>query len=312
MENNNIIISIEEKEKENAKALTQSFARKDVKSRAYTNAIGAEVLLKYLEENHISSEPTYNMHSIRKILEEFDISDVMLSNIHIDTRIVYNEDEIFIPKSHFEYNITPDIYVVFKISKDYSKIKFLGFFEPKMINKNNSNENYYFIEKEKLSSPSDLKSFIEKFKGNTQKEYSEEEMNNAEFLIVSMADNNIEEKDKTELLTYLKESARLRDYFIEFENYEMLAYQATSLLGDEDEEDAPAEDATVTEENIAEENILTEEETPVEESTELAEPVIEESAAEELIEESTLIEGDVGEEYEVEPQEIEEYILKLI
>ena len=162
MENTNII-TIEEQEKEDARALTQSFARGDVKSRAYINALGAEVFLKYFEEQNISKERTYNLHNIRKILEEFDISDIKLSNIHIDVRVVFNENQIFIPKTHFEYNLLPDIYVVLKLAKDHSKTEFLGFFEPKLINKNNANDKYYFMEKEKLSSPVDLRNFIENF-----------------------------------------------------------------------------------------------------------------------------------------------------
>ena len=53
MENNNNIILIEEKEKEDARALTQSFARGDIKSRAYINALGAEVCAKYLRRENI-------------------------------------------------------------------------------------------------------------------------------------------------------------------------------------------------------------------------------------------------------------------
>ena len=89
MENTNTIL-IDEKEREDARALTQSFARADVKSRAYINALGAEVCLKYFRQENISDEPTYNLHNIRKILEEFDISDVMLSNIHIDVRVIFD------------------------------------------------------------------------------------------------------------------------------------------------------------------------------------------------------------------------------
>ena len=94
MENTTLII--DEKAKEDAKALTQSFVRADVRSRAFVNALGSEVCLRYLKENNISDEKTYNLHNIRKILEEFDIADVILSNIHIDVRVVYNENEIFI------------------------------------------------------------------------------------------------------------------------------------------------------------------------------------------------------------------------
>ena len=193
MENTTLII--DEKEKENAKALSQSFVKTDVKSRAYINALGAEVCLKYLKDEQIVSENVYNMHNIRKILEEFDISDIMLSNIHLDVRVVYDEDRIFIPKSHFEYNITPDIYVVLKMEKDCSKTELLGFFEPKMINKNNSNDEYYFMEKEKLSSPVDLKSFINNFETKFNNEYDEKSIEDAEILMVSVADNDITEQD---------------------------------------------------------------------------------------------------------------------
>jgi len=224
----NTTLLINEKEKENAKALTQSFARADIKSRAYVNALGAEACIKYLEEEGISASAVYNMHNIRKILEEFDISDVMLSNIYIDVRVIYNENEIFVPKAHFDYNLIPDIYVVLKINKDYSETEFLGFFEPKMINKNNENNEYYFIEKEKLSSPSDLKNYIENFNGNTNSAISEADAENAENLMIAMSDHNINETDKKTLLNFLKTNAEIRNKFVEFENFEMLAYQTAN------------------------------------------------------------------------------------
>ncbi len=253
MENN--ILLVDEKEKENARALTQSFVKKDVRSRAYTNVLGAEVCMQYLKDENIIDSEIYNIHSIRKFLEEFDISDIMLANIHIDVRVVYNENEIFIPKSHFEYNLVPDLYIVLKINNDYSQTEFLGFFEPKMLNKNNTNGEYYFIEKEKLSSPVDLKNFINNFKGSTSKEYSETELDDAEFLFISMADNSISNEDKKKLLDYLKNSASLRDRFIEFENFEMLSYKtANDVAFDDYLEDSSKEEQDnieITEENNA-------------------------------------------------------------
>ena len=95
--------------------------------------MGVELLKKYLESENIKTSDTKNLHSIKKILEETDISDIMFDNVHIDVRVVYDEKAIFIPKSHFEYNITPDIYVVLLLEKDFSHVKFLGFFEPRLI-----------------------------------------------------------------------------------------------------------------------------------------------------------------------------------
>ena len=272
MENTNTIL-IDEKEREDARALTQSFARADVKSRAYINALGAEVCLKYFRQENISDEPTYNLHNIRKILEEFDISDVMLSNIHIDVRVIFDENQIFIPKSHFEYNLLPDIYVVLKLAKDHQNTEFLGFFEPKLINKNNTNGDYYFIEKEKLSSPVDLKNYVNNFKGNSDIELSETDTNDAEFLIVSMTDNNITEEDKKKLINYLTQSARLRDSFIEFENFEMLSYQASNIVGLE----PPVKEADMDIADIPSEEI----------SNDIAEEVLDEASVAQLDEDIT-------------------------
>lgn len=220
------LIYVEENDRAEARVLAQSFVHNKTKSRAYINALGAELGMKYLALESINSSKTYNIHSVHKILEEFDISDIMLANMHIDVRVVFDENYIFIPKSHFRYEILPDIYLVLHLAQDHSHASFLGFFEPKLINKNNQNSEYYFIEKEKLTSPSNLKAFVESFKGNTTQSLSNAENEKAELLMISMADQNISEEETKELLKYLKKSADLRDKFIEFENFEILAYKA--------------------------------------------------------------------------------------
>ena len=182
--------------------------------------------MKYLASEDINISNIYNIHSIKKILEEIDISDVMLPNIHIDVRVVFDENVIFIPKSHFEYNLVPDIYLVFHLAKDISHVKFLGFFEPKLINKNNANNEYYFIEKEKLSPAVDLKKYVENFNGSHQENVSEDDLLNSERIIIAMSDNDITENDKKYLIQQLTKSAELRDKFIEYENFETLSYQA--------------------------------------------------------------------------------------
>lgn len=261
------LIYIEENDKKEARVLTQSFASKEVKSRAYINALGAELGMKYLALENINNTKTYNLHSVHKILEEMDISDIMLSNIHIDVRVIFDENLIFIPKSHFEYDILPDIYLVLNLSEDHSHAKFLGFFEPKLINKNNQNSDYYFIEKEKLSSPVNLKEFIENFKGSTTSSLSSEENDNAEMLMVSLLDQNVSKNEMKELLKYLAKSVDLRDKFIEFENFEVLSYKAEhspDVIIPKDIENEEPIDATLDDigeiNDLGEEEIFSEEE----------------------------------------------------
>ena len=190
------LIYIDEKDKHDASAAANAFAHKDVKNRAYINTLGADLAMKYLASENIDISNVYNIHSIKKILEELDISDIMLPNIHIDVRVIFDENIIFIPKSHFEFNLVPDIYLVFNLAKDFSHVKFMGFFEPKLINKSNANKDYYFIEKEKLSPATELKHFIENFHGNTREQLSQDDLSNSERIIIAMADNDISDNDK--------------------------------------------------------------------------------------------------------------------
>jgi len=220
------LIYIDEKDEINASITAREFTKEETKNRAYYNSLGAQLVKKFLASENIDVSNIYNIHNIRKILEEFDISDLMLNNIHIDVRVVFNENYIFIPKSHFNYEILPDIYLVLLMSNDKKYMKFLGFFEPKLINKNNQNEDFYFIEKEKLTSPVNLKAFIKRFHGNTAQEISGSELEEADMIMLSMVDHDVTDEDKKRLLKNLVKSAQLRDRFIEFENFELLAYGA--------------------------------------------------------------------------------------
>ncbi len=220
------LIYIEENDKNEAGINARHFAKEDVQNRAYYNTLGAQLIKKFLASENVDATNTYNIHTIKKVLEELDISDIMLGNIHIEVRVIFNENFIFIPKSHFQYEILPDIYLVLLMSNDKKYVKFMGFFEPKLINKNNQNEDYYFIEKEKLTPASNLKEYIENFKGNTEQPLSDEEIDTSDMLILSMIDHDITEQEKKTLLKNLVKSAKLRDRFIEFENFEALSYRA--------------------------------------------------------------------------------------
>ncbi len=190
--------------------------------RAYVNKLGAEICKKYLAQEDIDVSGIYSLHDIDKMLEKFDVADVILKNIHIDVRVVYDENLIFVPKSHFEWGLVPDVYFVL-LMNDTSCMKFLGFFEPRLINKNNQNSDYYFIEKEKLSSPVDLKQYIKDFKGDYTEKLSDDELEKCEFLAVSFNDDDISDYDEKYLIKMLVKSAELRKVLTEFGNFEKIA-----------------------------------------------------------------------------------------
>ena len=232
------IIRVEEEQKTEAQFMSKSFVNKAVKNRAFINSLGAELVIKYLNSKRIETENLHNLHSISKILEDIDIADVLLPNIHIDVRVVFDDNKIFIPKIHSEYGIEPDIYVVLKLrDEEYNSVELLGFFEPKQIDKNLQNADYYFIENSELRDPETLADYVSNFNGSTNIEVSEDDILKGRELYIAMTDYDISQFEKEDLYKLLLSSDTLRDSILEFDNFETLSYSvAPSISADQEEE----------------------------------------------------------------------------
>lgn len=224
------LIYIEQQNKTEAEFMSRSFVDKATKNRAYINALGAELVIKYLALEGVDAAKTFNLHSISKILEKVDISDIRLPNVHIDVRVVFDESQIFIPKSHFEYGLVPDVYFILKLAQDFKYVEFLGFIKPEAINKRNANSDYYFVEMSDLTSPDSAKEFIQNFEGNTSVGITQDEMLKGRELSVLMADHNISDSEMKELFRLLSASSELRDSVLEFDNFETLSNSVGSIL----------------------------------------------------------------------------------
>ena len=219
------LIYIEQKDRDEATRLLKGFTVDEQRKKTFINSLGAELIMKYLAQEGVNVSNIFNMHNIFRLREEFELADVMLPNIHIDVRMIYDENLIFVPKSHFEYNLIPDIYVVLKASEDGSYAEFLGFFEPAVIDKTKQNEEYYFIDKSKLQSCEKFISYVRAFNGNTTQDVDADD--EIPVYAMSFADNDIAEQDKKALIEFLKKSSSLRERMIEFDNFEWLSYTLT-------------------------------------------------------------------------------------
>ncbi|MBP3820968.1 hypothetical protein J6G99_04915 [bacterium] len=230
------IIYIEKDNIMEADFMSSNFIDKEVKNRAYINTLGSELLSKYLLSEGINTEDCHNIHSIKRILETVDISDILLPNIHIDVRVVFNENEIFIPKQHFALGIVPDVYAVLKLSENFDYVEFLGFFNPKNLDLDKQNDNYYFINKKELSPVESFAIFIKDYKGNTNRGLIEKEILRGRELSVSLADHDITKSEFKEFITFLAASDELRDSVLEYDNFETLSYQVAGLIKDKEVE----------------------------------------------------------------------------
>lgn len=230
MANTGVVLEIGKENYTEADFMSKRFVNAEVRNRAYINVLGSELFIKFLAENGIKTEDVISMHSISKIIENIDIADVILPNIHIDVRTIFDEDKIFVPKSHFELEITPDIYVVLKISKNMKDAEILGYFKPSQINKNYANDDYYFVKKETLVPAKMLLDKISQYA-----ETRDSKLTNAEFLrgralSVDYSDHNLDLEGQKEFLKLMLTDSMLRDSVAEFDNFEVLSSQVSSVL----------------------------------------------------------------------------------
>lgn len=217
------LTKIEDDDLKDAKLSSMDIFDEETKKRAYINILGARLAMKMLFSQKIEANNLYSLYTIQNVLEEIDIADIYFKGIKIDARLVFNQEEIFIPKSHFEYNLVPDLYLVLNLKEDLSSAEFLGFFEPKDLNKKNANEKFYFFEYENLQKPDKLKSFLEKYEEKKDFQLPQENFEKAEELLLALADKEISEQDKHLLFKMLSDSFALREKAVEFENFEVLS-----------------------------------------------------------------------------------------
>ena len=151
------VVKIAEDDLNDANLSCVDFTDVNTRRRAYIDVLGARLAMKYLFSKKINANNLYSLYTIHSVLEDVDVADIYFNDIKIDVRLVFNREEIFVPKSHFKHGILPDLYLVLGLNDDLSEAEFLGHFEPKDVDKSNENKDFYFVEPEKLQAPKDFK-----------------------------------------------------------------------------------------------------------------------------------------------------------
>lgn len=254
-----------------ADARASSAGLKDdlTRKRGLVDVLGARGAMNLFFENKFKVNNLYSMYTIHSVLNQLDVADIYYNEFKFDVRIIFDEEEMFIPRSHFEYDIMPDLYLIFKIAQDLSQLEFLGYVEPQSIDRTNRNSELYFVKKAQLLLPPTFKDYLKKHASKKAEPVSSEELGRAEGLFSALVDGDIQEKDKRFLFNVLSRSIELREKIVEFENFEMIS---SSLVKDEDYEEFRVEELVGLQElTQVEEPEVEQEEQPQEELAPLEE-----------------------------------------
>lgn len=259
-------IAIDDEDLNDAKLSSADFEDETTRKRAFINVLGARMGMKYLFSKKIEANNIYSLYTIHNVLENIDIADIYINSMKIDVRLVFNRDEIFIPKSHFNCDLLPDLYMVLQLDEDFSSTEFLGFFKSEDIDRSKANKDFYFIDSDKLTVPKAIKTYMKEYGTVKHEEISAENFEKAQYLFLAMVDDEISKYDQQFLFKQLSKSLSLREKVVEFENFEIIAKRAAkdeSLVGDGvlgvigaqniyEEEDVPQSKAEVKAEVIEE------------------------------------------------------------
>lgn len=151
---------IEEKDIELAQDVCRTIEEQTVRNRSVANVIAAKTAFRFFENENNELDIESGLHNIANVLEDIDISDVYLKGCYIDVRLCFDENELLIPKSHFDNNLLPAAYMFIKITSDLSSAMVMGFILPEAINTSEDFDGFYRIKEDELVSFYDIEGNI--------------------------------------------------------------------------------------------------------------------------------------------------------
>ena len=156
-------IIIEENDLALAQTLCASISDTENRNRTIANILGTAIASKYFDPDVYNIDIENSLCKIPKVNEEFNISDLYVNNTYVDVRVYFNEEELCVPKLHFDNGILPEAYMFIKLSTNLSEGTVTGFITPKNIDTDNPKNDSYYLKEENLNSIYDIESlFINK------------------------------------------------------------------------------------------------------------------------------------------------------
>ena len=184
-----------------AQKLCNSITDNNSRNRAAANVLAVKLAERYLKEKGYEVDTASGLHNCPNVIEHLDIADIYIKGAYIDVRVYFSEEEMSVPKLHFDLDMAPAAYMFIKLEQDLSGYKIAGFIRPASINKDNLKDDYYYTSENDLISLYDLESNLEPVYDT---------FNGSKELLYSFVEGSIDESNITKLMRVLIESANAR------------------------------------------------------------------------------------------------------
>ena len=155
-------ITILEKDLLDAQRICAPIADAGKRNKAVANVIAAKIVSGYFDSGAYDIDTQTGLHNIAPYTEQFEISDIYLNGIYVDVRVYFSDDEICVPKIHFDAGILPVVYMFVKLSSDLKDGVVTGFLYPENVNLNLVDGEYYIVSPEQLQTLYDVEMRLQK------------------------------------------------------------------------------------------------------------------------------------------------------
>lgn len=151
---------IEENDIELAQNICKVIENSDTRNRAVADSLASKIAERFFDKATCDVDTVSGLHNIGKVLEDIDIADIYINNSYIDVRLYFNDEELSVPKAHFDNNLLPVAYMFIKVYPDLSGATVTGFIQPENIELSNIKDNFIAVNETQLVSFYDIEPLL--------------------------------------------------------------------------------------------------------------------------------------------------------
>ncbi len=208
-------VLIEEQDKKLAWIKCSWMKNANTRARMIANYLSVIAAKKIFANYNIKCDSSTCFQEISSIFSKWDIAELFIENCKISIRLNFDDYKLFVPKKHKRYGVLGNLLMFIKFEENSAKL--LGFIFPDELDENNSDNENYYIDIDKLKT-------IDEIDFNTFQQEKEEkninELQNERIKIIQYLENNLE--DKIHFFKLLSESKYLRTEMIKFAKSEKI------------------------------------------------------------------------------------------
>lgn len=151
---------IEENDIEFAQNICKVIEDDDTRNRAVADSLASKIAERFFNKETCDVDTVSGLHNIGQVLEDIDIADIYINNSYIDVRLYFNDEELGVPKAHFDNNLLPVAYMFIKVSPDLSSATVTGFIQPENIEQSNIKDDFIAVDEAQLESFYDIEPLL--------------------------------------------------------------------------------------------------------------------------------------------------------